>query len=256
MTDIDIAAADPANQAPLGHNLGEPIDDLFDELRARTDEITKTGNRWLTERPEIADEDQAAAATVFVKQVNAHKKTIEIARKGRNEPHRDAIKANDTRFHALVRPLDIAAQAVKQALGGYLAKKDAIAAEERRRAEAEALAKIEAAEAAKREAAKAEGDVIGNTVRAEEAEKAAEDATRAAAKAAEPVAVRSDTGQTASVTKRTTFEIIDHRKVDLEALRLHFTPDVIDRAVRSFIKHGGRELAGVRIFETTTAVVR
>jgi hypothetical protein len=52
------------------------------------------------------------------------------------------------------------------------------------------------------------------------------------------------------------FDEIDREEIDLEVLRFHIPADGLEKAVRSFIKAGGRELRGTRIYETTAAVVR
>ena len=52
------------------------------------------------------------------------------------------------------------------------------------------------------------------------------------------------------------FDEIDRASLDLEALRVHIPADGLETAVRSFLKAGGRELRGTRIFETTVATVR
>ncbi len=39
-------------------------------------------------------------------------------------------------------------------------------------------------------------------------------------------------------------------------LRSHIHREAVDKAIRSFVKAGGRELAGVRIFENTETGVR
>ena len=52
------------------------------------------------------------------------------------------------------------------------------------------------------------------------------------------------------------FDEIDRASLDLEALRFHIPADGLEKAVRSLIKAGGRELRGTRIFETTVATVR
>ena len=52
------------------------------------------------------------------------------------------------------------------------------------------------------------------------------------------------------------FADLDPDMLDLEALRHHFPAEAREKAVRSFIKAGGRELRGVTIYESTTSVVR
>jgi len=47
-----------------------------------------------------------------------------------------------------------------------------------------------------------------------------------------------------------TFKDLDRDKLDLEKLRQHIPADALDKAVRSFVKAGGRELAGCTIFDS------
>ncbi|MDZ7711729.1 MAG: hypothetical protein U5L06_00750 [Rhodovibrio sp.] len=67
---------------------------------------------------------------------------------------------------------------------------------------------------------------------------------------------RSDFGSVASLREVWTYDSLDRAALDLEALREHLPQDALDKAVRSFIRAGGRELVGVRIYSTTTSVVR
>lgn len=52
-----------------------------------------------------------------------------------------------------------------------------------------------------------------------------------------------------------TFDEYDRDALDLEALRQHLPTDAIEKAIRSFIKAGGRDLRGVRIYERQEARV-
>ena len=49
---------------------------------------------------------------------------------------------------------------------------------------------------------------------------------------------------------------MNRAEIDLESLRTHLSQDAIEKAIRSFIKSGGRELKGVTIFENQKTVVR
>lgn len=53
-----------------------------------------------------------------------------------------------------------------------------------------------------------------------------------------------------------TFEITDPATIDLEPLRYLIKRDAIDAAVKQFVKNGGRQLRGVRIFEKVVAAIR
>jgi hypothetical protein len=78
----------------------------------------------------------------------------------------------------------------------------------------------------------------------------------ATVKAAELSQTRGEYGSLSSLRTVWTFDGLDRDGIDLEALRQHFPSDGLEKAVRAFIKAGGRDLRGVRIFEATTAVVR
>ena len=81
-------------------------------------------------------------------------------------------------------------------------------------------------------------------------------AQAAAVKPAELSRTRGDYGAVSSLRTQWVFDEIDRASLDLEALRFHIPADGLEKAVRSFIKAGGRELRGTRIFETTVATVR
>ena len=49
---------------------------------------------------------------------------------------------------------------------------------------------------------------------------------------------------------------LDRGKIDLEALRPHFTEQAIVSALGAYIKAGGRSIVGATIFEATAATVR
>jgi hypothetical protein len=78
----------------------------------------------------------------------------------------------------------------------------------------------------------------------------------AAAKPAELSRTRGEYGAVASLRTDWTFRDLDRAELDLEMLRQHIPTDGLEKAVRSFIRAGGRTLAGVVIFEETGAVVR
>jgi len=166
-------------------------------------------------------------------------------------------------FRAITDPVAKAKTAIERRLTDYLREKEARARRERE--EQERLAR-EAAETARREAevrARALADEQSLQA-AIAAEKAAETASADLVKAAQAAAVkpaelsrtRGDYGAVSSLRTQWVFEGIDRAEIDLEALRFHIPADGLEKAVRSFIKAGGRELRGTRIHETTVASVR
>ena len=82
-------------------------------------------------------------------------------------------------------------------------------------------------------------------------------AEAAAATAADRSRARGDHGGVSSLTTFWDFTITDLDALPLDAvLRPHIPRDAIDKAVRAYVKAGGRELDGARIFENTKSVVR
>lgn len=82
--------------------------------------------------------------------------------------------------------------------------------------------------------------------------------TAAEAPAAELTRTRSTYG---AVSSRVTIwrcdpRSIDRPRLDLETLRPHFTANCLEQAIGSFVRGGGRELRGARIYEDKTTRVR
>jgi len=84
----------------------------------------------------------------------------------------------------------------------------------------------------------------------------AERQRRAEATPAELSRVRGEYGAVASLHREWTFGDLDRNALDLETLRPYFAVADLEKAVRAFIRAGGRSCRGVRIFETTTTRVR
>ncbi|WP_319798286.1 hypothetical protein [Nitrobacter sp.] len=175
----------------LGHN--QPPEPTIIE---RGNALVETANRWLTERPELTDEDMAGKAQGFIDQLRAHWKTTDDARVAEKKPHIDAAKAVDDRYRDPLAKIDLALKLMREKMTAWLQAKQRRAEEEKRRQEEEARqAKEEAeraAKAAEEAAAKPGNDVIGAQIEAERAAKAAEDLAKAAAKPTETARVRGD----------------------------------------------------------------
>lgn len=132
--------------------------------------------------------------------------------------------------------------------------------QERQARERERAAK-EAKEAADRAAREAER-TAGRAAR--DADKAAGQEHAAAAKErkvegaspAEFARLRGDYGGVGTLSRFWSFANVDRDKIDLEKLRQFIPMDGLEAAVRAFVDAGGRELAGVDIFEDDKASVR
>ena len=71
-----------------------------------------------------------------------------------------------------------------------------------------------------------------------------------------PEQLRTDLGNLLSPTHRWEFRDLDPEKIDLSTLRRYLPRDAIEKALRAFIRDGGREIDGAVIFENTSSQVR
>jgi len=242
-----------------GDMLRDKLRDENYEMIVRRDELLAAAARV----PDVTSDDAAGKVTDFVKQLAALVKSADAKRVGAKEPYLEGGRTVDGFFKAITDPVAAAKSNVERKLTIYLRDKEARARREREEQERQAR---EAAEAARREAeerARAMRDQasLDAAVQAEQAaETARADLARAeqaaTVKAAELSQTRGEYGSLSSLRTVWTFDGLDRNGIDLEALRQHFPSDGLEKAVRAFIKAGGRDLRGVRIFEATTAVVR
>lgn len=258
----DTTTIEPA-AVGLGHNqpdLAVALREDHADLIRRRDELHDAVGRV----PEtIEDEETAGRVADFIKQIQAAIKNANAKRVDTKEPFLEGGRLVDGFFKGITDPLGVDKKAVEKPLTVYQQKK---AAEEQRRRDEEALRARDEAERQAREAAEAAAaleteDQLDGAVAAEDAAKQAEEAARkaqreAAAKAADMSRNRGDHGGVASLRTYWTFEVEDIHEVDLETIRAHLPISAVEQAIRSYVKAGGRELRGVRIFEETQTVVR
>jgi alpha-galactosidase/6-phospho-beta-glucosidase family protein len=256
-----------ANIAPIGHNRA-PFDadslrsDLIDEFRSlfsRRDELLAAETRI----PPIGDEDTARKISDFVKQLSAAIKASDAARVNAKEPFLEGGRVIDGVFRQISDPLTDLKKKVERKLTDYLRAKEAEERERRQREEREARERAEQARREAEAAAQAMRDAasLDEAVQAEKAaEAAAADVVKAeaaaTAKPAELSRTRGEYGAVSSLRTEWVFEGVDRATIDLETLRPYLPADGIEKAIRSFIRAGGRDLRGTRIYETTNAVVR
>lgn len=259
------ATARPA----AGHNSGyvptpEEIQEILRadnaDLIARADELMAGFERAPAK---VEDDETAGRVGDFVKQINAALKAGEAARTNAKEPYLAGGRAVDGVFGPIKDRLTRAKKGLTDRIGVYQRAK--AEAERRVRMEEERKAR-EAEESARRAAAEAEAalsteDDLEKAIAAEEAAKKAAEAAQATARAssasaAELSRTRGDLGSVASLRTMWTGEMVDRYQLDLESLRDHIPQTALDQAIRSFVKAGGRELRGARIFEVQDAVIR
>jgi hypothetical protein len=249
----------PPRDLLTGDALRDRLLDLNAALLRRRDELLMAGERV----PNIDSDELAAKVSDFIKQVMAASKAAEGARIAEKEPYLQGGRETDGFFRQISDPLEKLKRYTEQKLTIYLRGK--AERERREREERERLAREEETHR-RREAEEAERilrdekslkEAIDADKRAKEAEADRITAEKAAqAKAADLSRTRGEYGAVSSLRTLWTFSDLDRATIDLEALRFHLPMDGIERGVRALIKAGGRELRGVKIFETTDAVVR
>lgn len=242
----------PVDADPLRDRLAE----IFAERLKRRDNLLAA----LARTPEIVDSDELAGkmGDFSVKQLGGWLKEWEGTRIAEKEPFLQAGRTVDGFFHTAADPLAKGKALIDGRRKKYLDAK--AAAERKAREEAERIAR-ETAEAARLAAEQAERELrdaaslqtaIDAEDRAKQARLDAEAAARAAAaKPADLSRVRGDLGSVSSLKQFWNFRNLDRARLDLEMLREHLPLDALDKAVRSFIKAGGRKLSGAEIFEDT-----
>ena len=250
--------------AMIGHNNppANTPEDLRDELQHRHAALLEKATDLLnagSRVPEtVADDNEAAKITVFIKQIANAAKGLEAARVDEKQPYLNLGRAVDGFFGSVKEQLDTLSRKAKRPLDAYLKAK---ADEERREREARAAEeRRQAQEQANAAAALAQ---LGATAQAESTlQVAAQTEARAvtlevsARIAAKLARVRADEGSASSLRTRWVGEVTDRAALDLEALRHHLPADALQKALNAYIAAGGRELRGARIEQKSEAVVR
>lgn len=251
-----------------GHNRAPAIEILRDELELENEPLLSRAADLqiaVLRMPFTVDDDEMAGKFAdMVKLIGAAIKASEAGRTAKKEPFLEGGRAIDGFYKKRISdPLLKIKASVEERLGVYLcAKADR---EKRVREEAERVARE--AERAAQEAARQAAEAMQNERdlaaaldaqhRADEAAVASVAASKAAA--AKPAEMARTRGETSLGTLQTWWDFdpvsLSRAELDLEALRQHLPTDALDKAIRSFIKAGGRDLRGVRIYERREARV-
>lgn len=232
----------------------------------------------------IKDDETAGKVGDFIKKTNGYMRDAEGSRKTEKEPYLEGGRLVDGFFNQITSKLKDCKDKAQRRLTLYQrekaeeerrlkeeeARKAREAEEARRREEEEAKIRAAALEAAAAEAKQPEAEAPMSEAAEQQMAKAATaealadqhaaDATKAdrlaRAKSADLSRTRGDFGSTASLRERWDFELAHPEELDLNDLRPFFRPADIEHAIRSYVRQGGRDLPGVRIFKTTSSVVR
>lgn len=251
----------------LHNNPPSDIEILRERLAEEAAALTKRRDELLAavERApaEVGDDEMAGKVADLIKLITACHKNAESARTARKEPFLESGRAVDGFYKRITEPLEKAKRLVETRLTLFQRKK---AEAERQRREAEARRQAEEAERQRAAAAEAARKIetardldvaIEAETSAHQAQADASQAQRAAeAKPAELSRSRGDYGAVASLRSEWTGELVSRDDVDLDALRAHINSVEIEKAIRSFVRAGGRELKGANIYERQVSVVR
>jgi hypothetical protein len=235
------------NHPPDGDALTARLAETTADLAARSAELLAAVERV----PATLDDEAIFSRSVdFTAQIKAHVKAIDKRRTAEKEPFLSGGRAVDAFFSAAAAPLTAAVEAIDKRLNAYLRAKEAEARRQREaeaarlRAEAEALAAAAQTEATLTQAVELEA----------QADATADHAARAAS--VDLTRTHAAMGSTVSLSAPWTFEVVDRNAVDLVALRPYLPAAAVDQAIRGFVRAGGRNLAGVDIYQTRKVNIR
>lgn len=255
------------NQPDLAKDVTERLGRDYANLNERVDAFSEEANLL----PPSVDSKEAHDEYVdLIAKMRGSIKDIDAIRVAEKDPHLKSERAIDGYFFGLSKRLERVRNLLADRVESYLRKvadeerrkREAAAAEERRRAEE--LRREEADRARKAEEARRRDHRELHTAAAGEAafeagvaEQRADEADQAAAaKPADLARTRSTTGTLSTLKSEWVGKIEDMDAIPLEKLRPYISTDSIEKAVRSFVKNGGRQLPGVRIYETEKAMIR
>lgn len=220
----------------------------------------------------ITTKEEHDKAADFIATMRSTAKGAEGARVSEKDPYLRAERAVDGFFNPVMTRIAQLTTGVNAKITGYLKRKAdeererqrEIAREEERKAEVARRAAREAER--KAEEAKRQATVEKHTQQAEMFHREADMAENQAAALEQVIAEkpgrelggreRSDRGTLTSLKREWVHVIEDIDQVPLDSLRAYIPRDTIDRAIKSYVRNGGRNLNGVRIFEEEKAQTR
>jgi len=251
----------------------EEVDPLHERLLEVHGQLIERAGRLISDfggrcPAEITDDNENEKASDYIKELTGCMKSMEAARVNEKEPFLKSERTVDGFFKKMADTLEKVKKTVAKTKTLYERKKadeERLVREEAEREAREVAGRARlAAEAAEKALEVASDLTDGALDKAIEAEKMAEQAEKdvvqvardASAKAADLSRTRSAKGAVSSLRTFWDYRGFDLAAIDLEPLRYHLPAGAIEKAVRSFVKAGGRELAGVEIFENTESVTR
>ncbi len=259
MTDTTTAAPPPA-----GHN--KPPLVTADGLAKDHDAVITALNKYDADARELPpvceDAEDVEAHSKFVRLLDAASKRLEVLRPIAKEEFLEATRIVDGWFGIPGRN----PKGLQKRIADHVLRSTGIVhafqlrqreAEQKRLAAEQARLRKEEddrREQAIRDAAAAANapEAVAARAIAEAAAKAEADRATLAAAAPPPVTaartIGADGSTAATLEEEWVFQIENHSALDVVKLRNHFSPSEISAAIARYIKNGGRQLDGVRIY--------
>jgi hypothetical protein len=248
---------------PKGNNPPSDLELLNDYLAGRTEALRGRYTDLLEaiERApaECNDDDMAGKFGDMIKQLTACIKALETQRVDEKEPYLTLGRGVDGFFKKFTENLDSAKRKISRPLEIYLKRKEderrqaALAEAARQRDESARLAR-EAAELEQANMTQAANETLNEAVRVDEQAQKSE--KLAEAKPAELARTRGDYGSVATLRTTWVGEILDRSALDKTQLWAYIPTDALQKALNAFVRAGGRELHGAKIYEQSTAQVK
>lgn len=280
----DIAADDkpkprPEFVPPVGHNRPPSDEEILKERLAEAQRPLLERLKAIASRKhldvETIDLDNAEAASAFtvaIKDLAHLKKDMEAQRVETKKPYLSACQSIDGWGKEMVAKADELRKQLEPKLAAHLEAKEL--AERQRLFEEEERLRKEAAEAAERErkeAAELQAEAFASDAggvhdtaqelmtEAQHKEQAADMIERHAqtAKPSQLAKSRHSAGNASASTSNVWVGELDSKvTLDLEPLRHYFTNAELEKAIRAYVRDGGRQLRGAKIYQTSKLNVR
>ena len=246
------------NLATIGHNnppsdeeiLKEKLKENYSELLAKIDTLSTY------KAPETVDAESTKDIADFLDRVKGLKKSVEAAHKKEKDSFLKLGKIVDAFKNTNVSRLDEISREAERKQFAYLqAKADAERERIRLAAEAERLKAEALAEQALAHEREGIADTAGEIMQAAiEHDKLSNriDNYLDAAKDSKFAKTISASGAVSGLRTAWAGDIIDLHVIDLQKLRPYLKEEHIQMAINAFVKDGGRELSGVKIYQKST----
>lgn len=234
----------PGEPAPAGHNKPPTP---FDEFNTRVTALVANADRWVTERPKLADKATAELCQAALAQLTTTRKALDEQRRALKVPHEQAAKAVDTLWNPLLAKIDAAVSSLKPLLEAWLKSERQRLQAERDAADA-AARKLQAEADEKARLAEQSGkasDKVAAIIAADQAITAQESVAAVPERAAVKGALA-----TKATSLRTTWqvEVTDHDAALQHYRNSAAVVEAVAKSAAADVRAGMRTIPGCRVF--------